>query len=178
MARQRSPFGGFRTRLASVQASCRGLSGRCTRCVPAGQLLRLRSACLTGTSAYADSHGRPMVATPHAQAPKPTAKPTTPGGSRSTAVPTHRMKSGPASSTAVISPTRPPHHLARQSGWIPIAAKIASKPQPTPESPRCCQRRHDAEPGIQGFKNQVSSSQRCTSSQNSGATASGRSKPT
>ena len=37
------------------------------------------SACLTLTPAYADSHGRPAVATQHAQVPQTTGKPTMSG---------------------------------------------------------------------------------------------------
>jgi hypothetical protein len=65
------------------------------------------SACLTGTSAYADSHGRPPVATPHAQAPKTTGKPTT-------------TTSGSTSTSTSTSASAP---------LDPIAAKISSKPQ-------------------------------------------------
>ena len=111
------------------------------------------SACLTGTSAYADSHGRPTVST-HAQAPKPAAKPTTPGGSRSTAVPTHGTKSGPASSTAVTSPTStstPPHTPIRLN---PIAAKIASKPQLNARITAMLPKGMTLNQASRGFKNQ------------------------
>jgi hypothetical protein len=65
------------------------------------------SACLTCTSAYADSHGRLSVATPHGHAPKTTGKPTTTtSGSTST-----------STSTGASTPLNP------------IAAKISSKPQ-------------------------------------------------
>ena len=112
------------------------------------------SACLPGTSAYADSHSRPMVATPHAQAPKPNAKPTTPGGSRSTSLPTHGTKSGTASSSALPSSTStstPPHTPIRLN---PIAAKIASKPQLNARITAMLPKGMTLNQASRGFKNQ------------------------
>ena len=101
------------------------------------------STCLTGASAFADSHGRPATATPHVQSPSTTGKPTT--TSRSA----HSTKSGSTSSLNTnTAPTGPSTRLN------PIAAKIASKPQLNARITAMLPKGMTLNQASKGFKNQ------------------------
>jgi len=80
------------------------------------------STCLTCASAFADSHGRPVVALPHVQAHGAAVKTTT------TSQPAHVAKTHSTSSSAPI-PTSTHTTTTASTRLNPIAAKIASKPQ-------------------------------------------------
>ena len=90
------------------------------------------SACLTLTPAYADSHGRPAVATQHAHVPQPTmsGKPTIATKPTSTGKPSRApvtLKGSKATST-----TNSTTHIgstASPTVLNPIAQKISSHPQ-------------------------------------------------
>ena len=94
------------------------------------------SACLTGTSAYAETHGRPAASTQHAQAPHTTGKLTTTGTPTS------------STSTATSTSTSPTTHLN------PIAAKISSKPQLAAKITAMLPNNMTLNQASMGFKNQ------------------------
>jgi hypothetical protein len=78
------------------------------------------STCLTSASAFADSHGRPVVASPHVQSHGVAARTTTTGQR------THVAKTP---STSASAPIPTPTTTGPSTRLNPIAAKIASKPQ-------------------------------------------------
>jgi hypothetical protein len=81
------------------------------------------SACLTLTPAYADSHGNPVVATPHAAVPQTGAKPTSASKPTSTTGTTTAPNSSTKNSkSGTPTPTS-------STTLNPIAQKISSHPQ-------------------------------------------------
>lgn len=109
------------------------------------------SICLTGASAFADSHGRPATATPHVQSPSTTAKPTT----TSQSAHVHSTKSG-STSSSTLTPT--PASTSTPTGpstqLNPIAAKIASKPQLNTRITAMLPKGMTLDQASKGFKNQ------------------------
>jgi hypothetical protein len=135
------------------------------------------SACLTLTPAYADSHGRPAVATQHAHAPQTTGKPTISGKPTVSGKPTISGKpttSGkPAITTKPIStgkpspamsPTKgskkapttsPTTHATTTSPRLnPIAQKISSHPQKAAKVQALLPAGMTLNQASRGFKNQ------------------------
>jgi hypothetical protein len=123
------------------------------------------SACLTLTPAYADSHGRPAVATQHAHAPqttgKPTisGKPTTSGKPAITTKPISTGKPSPATSPTKGSKkaptTSPTTHATTTSPRLnPIAQKISSHPQKAAKVQALLPAGMTLNQASRGFKNQ------------------------
>jgi len=116
------------------------------------------STCLICTSAFADSHGRPVVATPHVQAQSATVRPTT------TTKPAHGTTSGATSSSASTAKhgTKSGSTLASTSTTPkstsvplnPIAAKITSKPQLNSRISAMLPKGMTLNQASSGFKNQ------------------------
>ena len=109
------------------------------------------SMCLMCASAFADSHGRPVVATPHVQSHGQshgaTAKITTSG--QPAHVPkTHSTSSSAPISTSTPTPTKP------STALNPIAAKIASKPQLNTRITAMLPKGMTLNQASRGFKNQ------------------------
>ena len=87
-------------------------------------------ACSIVPPVYADSHGRPAVATQHAHGPQPTAKPTITGKPTMAGKPSHAPGTTKGSSTT--STTASTTHTATTTSPTtlnPIAQKISSHPQ-------------------------------------------------
>jgi hypothetical protein len=136
------------------------------------------STCLTGASAFADSHGRPVAATPHVQSPKTTGKPTT------TSQSAHVTRTGSTSSPTLTSTSSRPAQAPKTTGQPaatgksahstksgstssssttqtgpstrlnPIAAKIASKPQLNARITAMLPKGMTLNQASRGFKNQ------------------------
>ena len=136
------------------------------------------STCLIGASAFADSHGRPVTATPHVQSPKATGKPTTTHQSA------HVTSTGSTSSPTLTSTSSRPAHAPKTTGQPaaagksahstksgstssssttptgpstrlnPIAAKIASKPQLDAKVTAMLPKGMTLNQASKGFKNQ------------------------
>ncbi len=100
------------------------------------------SASLTGAPAYAD-HGRPLVASQHAQAPKTTStsNPTNPSTTGSTGTAT-------TSGSTATSPTKPTTTLT------PIAAKIVARPKLDARITALLPKGMSLNDASKGFKNQ------------------------
>jgi hypothetical protein len=129
------------------------------------------SVCLICTPAYAGTHGRPPVSTPHSQAPKTTGKPITTGKSITTQ---KSMTTGKPSATGKPTTTGTHSGTARTTGSTstksrttstspstsgsaplnPIATKISSKPQLNARISAMLPKDTTLDQASKGFKNQ------------------------
>jgi hypothetical protein len=138
------------------------------------------SMCLTAASAFADSHGRPVTATPHAQSPSTVGKPTTTSHSghvtstsstpSSTLISTSSrgQHAQPPATTVQPAATGKSAHSTKSGSTPssnttptgpsttvnPIAAKIASKPQLNARITAMLPKGMTLNQASRGFKNQ------------------------
>jgi hypothetical protein len=103
------------------------------------------STCLICASAFADSHGRPVISTPHVQSHGVAAKTTTTDHAG------HVAKTHSTSSAAPLSTPTPTIPSTRLN---PIAAKIASKPQLNARITAMLPKGMTLNQASRGFKNQ------------------------